>query len=429
MVNSKDLRRVVITGIGAITPLGNTFQRSWQALLAKESGISTLEDALHQQNLSDEELTRECQIATSLPCQVAAAVKGEAYDSRTARFVHFALRAGGEAMTQANLVNYLNESSCHDRVGVCVGSGMSSAREIVDAAYTLDRKGLRRISPHFVPKVLTNSAAGRLSIEYKLQGPCHAVSTACAAGAHAIGDAMRFIQFGDADVMLAGGAEACIDPLSLAGFTRLRAMSNNPNPDRASRPFDAQRDGFVMGEGAAILILEELEHAKKRGIPILAELCGYGLSGDAYHITSPDPQGNGAKRAMFMSLRHANIHDFSSVNYVNAHATSTPMGDDIEARAIDSIFGANVFVSGTKGATGHLLGAAGAVEAAFTIQAILEKIIPPTRNLESIAESERVSFQHVQDVLKKDDLNIAMSNSFGFGGTNVSLTFKSWLYN
>ena len=427
MMPSLSTRRVVVTGMGAITPLGNTLLRSWNALIANESGMTTLEEALRHQFLTDEALSRELEAAQALPCQVAAPVKGVEQDTRTTRFIQFALQAGAEAMEQAQLVDYLRDSKCNDRVGVCVGSGMSSVREIAEAARLVEQKGLRRLSPHFVPKVLTNSAAGRLSLEYRLQGPNHAVSTACAAGAHSIGDAMRCIQYGDADIMLAGGAEACIDPLSMAGFTRLRALSSNPDPHTASRPFDAARDGFVMGEGAAILILEDLEHAQRRGAHILAELRGYGLTGDAYHITSPDPNGGGATRAMTMALQRAGIEDPSTIDYVNAHATSTPKGDEIEARAINSMFGSELLVSGTKGATGHLLGAAGAVEAVFTIQALREKVVPPTRNLESISESEQVDFQHVQEATRKDDLSVAMTNSFGFGGTNASLIFSSLL--
>ena len=421
------MRRVVVTGMGAITPLGNTLTSSWKSLVANESGVTTLEEALKHQFLSDESFSREVEAAVALPCHVAAPVKGVKQDPRTARFVQFALQAGAEAMAQAGLEDYLNETGCNDRVGVCVGSGMSSVREIVEAARCVEHHGLRRLTPHFVPKVLTNSAAGRLSIEYRLRGPNLAPSTACAAGAHAIGDAMRCIQYGDADIMLAGGAEACIDPLSMAGFTRLRALSSNPDPNSASRPFDSARDGFVMGEGAAIVILEELNHAQQRGAHIFAELCGYGVSGDAHHITSPDPSGSGAIRAMTVALRRAGIlQDTSTVDYVNAHATSTPMGDEIEARAINSLFGPNLLVSGTKGATGHLLGAAGAVEAAFTVQALCTKVIPPTRNLEVISESEKPIFQHVREATRKDDMVVAMTNSFGFGGTNVSLVFRAW---
>ena len=421
------MRRVVVTGMGAITPLGNTLTSSWKSLVANESGVTTLEDALKYQFLSDECFSREVKAAEALPCHVAAPVKGVKQDPRTARFVQFALQAGAEAMAQADLEEYLKEAGSNDRVGVCVGSGMSSVREMVEAARCVEHHGLRRLTPHFVPKVLTNSASGRLSMEYHLRGPNLAPSTACAAGAHAIGDAMRYIQHGDADIMLAGGAEACIDPLSMAGFTRLRALSSNPVPNSASRPFDSARDGFVMGEGAAILILEELHHAQQRGAHIFAELCGYGLSGDAHHITSPDPTGSGAIRAMTMALRSADIlQDTSAVDYVNAHATSTPIGDEIEARAINSLFGPNLLVSGTKGATGHLLGAAGAVEAAFTVQALCTKVIPPTRNLEVISDSEKAIFQHVREAKRKDDMVVAMTNSFGFGGTNVSLVFRAW---
>lgn len=425
MATSLSLRRVVVTGMGAVTPLGNTLLSSWRALIAMESGITTLEEALRHQGLTDDCLARELEAARALPCQVAAPVKGIETDSRTARFVQFALHAGAEAMAQTKLVEYLETTGCHERVGVCVGNAMSSVREIVEAMRTVEQKGLRRLTPHFVPKVLSNSAAGRLSLEYKLQGPNHSTSTACAAGAHAIGDAMKCIQYGDADIMLAGGTEACIDPLSMAGFTRLRALSGNTDPQRASRPFDATRDGFVMGEGAAILILEELEHAKRRDAHILAELCGYGLTGDAYHITSPDPNGNGAKRAMSMALQRACIEDLSTVDYLNAHATSTPVGDDIESRAINSIFGSHLMVSATKGATGHLLGAAGAVEAAFTIQALCTKLIPATLNLELILDSEKVDFHHVVETTQRKDLTVAMTNSFGFGGTNASLVFTS----
>jgi 3-oxoacyl-[acyl-carrier-protein] synthase II len=306
---------------------------------------------------------------------------------------------------------------------------MSGVREIVEAARTVYESGLRRLSPHFVPKVLANSAAGRLSLQHDLRGPNHSASTACAAGAHAIGDAMRCIQYDNADIMLAGGTEACIDPLSVAGFCRLRALSTSFEPHEASRPFDRLRDGFVMGEGAAILVLEELEHAKQRGVPILAELRGYGLTGDAYHVTAPDPEGRGAERAMKMALHQAGLPT-SSVQYVNAHATSTPKGDEIEALAIDRTLisvdrSKDLFVSSTKGATGHLLGAAGALEAAFTIMSLTTGSIPPTRNLEAMDQDENpISFRHVQETLiNVDDLDVAMSNSFGFGGTNASLVF------
>jgi 3-oxoacyl-[acyl-carrier-protein] synthase II len=432
------LRRVVVTGMGAISPIGNTLSESWSALLRNEGGMTTLEEALiNHQGLAEHVLERELKVAKALPCQVAAPVKNLECDNRTARFVQMALHAGAEAVEQANLKSWLgpddeDETSIQRswRVGACVGSGMSSVREISEALHIVEEKGLRRLSPHFVPKVLTNSAAGRLSLEFGLRGPNHAASTACAAGTHAIGDAMRCIQYGNADIMLAGGAEACIDPLSMAGFCRLRALSTGFLPQESSRPFDKQRDGFVMGEGAAILVLEELNHAKARGAPILAELAGYGLSGDAFHITAPDMNGRGAERAMRMALQQAGS-DGSEVGYVNAHATATPKGDEIEARVIDRVLppevrasGESLFVSSSKGATGHLLGATGALEAAFTVMSLVDKIIPPTKNLNEIdGESD---FKHAIEAEKVDDIRAAMSNSFGFGGTNASLLFKAY---
>jgi 3-oxoacyl-[acyl-carrier-protein] synthase II len=419
-------RRVVVTGIGTITPLGNTLLASWKSLLRNEHGVMTLEEALRHQNLTHDALAIELTLAKVLPCQVAAPVRDVAQDIRTARFVHLALLAGDEAVKQAQLTF---SGDFNPRIGACVGSGMSSVREIVQAATLVSESGIRRLSPHFVPKVLANSAAGRLSLEYNLGGPNLAPSTACAAGAHAIGDAMRCIQHNDADVMLAGGSESCIDPLSMAGFCRLRALSTSFPPGESSRPFDRLRDGFVMGEGAAILVLEELEHARARGAKVLAELRGYGLSGDGYHLTAPDPQGRGSERAMSMALQSAGM-DASDIGYVNAHATSTPMGDDIEASTISRRMGvgrtSDLFVSSTKGATGHLLGAAGAVEAAFTIMALQDGILPPTRNLslDDRNETEKeIAFRHVIESTEWQ-VDAAMTNSFGFGGTNASLIFS-----
>ena len=431
------LRRVVVTGIGAISPLGNTLADSWSALLSNQSGMTSLEDALlYHQHLSEEQLERELKIAKTLPCQVVAPVKNLIHDNRTARFVQMALHAGAEAMEQAQLFPWLSDEADDElkmrrkyRIGACIGSGMSGVREISDAIHTIEYQGLRRLSPHFVPKVLANSAAGRLSMEYGLHGPNHAASTACAAGSHAIGDAMRCIQYGNADIMLAGGAEACIDPISMAGFCRLRALSTGFGPDESSRPFDEKRDGFVMGEGSAVLVLEEFSHAQSRGVPILAELIGYGLSGDAFHITAPDTEGRGAERAMRMALDQARVVP-SQVGYVNAHATSTPKGDEIEGRVIDRVLPLDqrdhsLFVSGTKGATGHLLGAAGALEAAFTVMSLVDRIIPPTKNLES-PESPS-NFEHVYEQMTVESLRVAVSNSFGFGGTNASLVFKAYV--
>lgn len=434
---SPSSRRVVVTGMGAISPLGNTLAASWEGILSNRCGVTFLEEALSlHQNLNDEQMERELRVAKTLPCQVAAPVRSLSHNNRTARFVQMALHAGKEAMAQARLLKWLDDNVDEEiilnrkyRIGVCIGSGMSGVREVSDALHTMEERGLRRLSPHFVPKVLVNSAAGRLSLEYGLLGPNQAASTACAAGSHAIGDAMRCIQYGNADVMLAGGAEACIDPISMAGFCRLRALSTGFSPSESSRPFDKGRDGFVMGEGSAVLVLEELAHAKARQASILAEVVGYGLSGDAFHITAPDEEGRGAERAMMMALDDAGVLP-SEVSYVNAHATSTPKGDEIEGRVIDHILTKNdkrdrpLYVSGTKGATGHLLGAAGAIEAAFTVMSLVDRVVPPTRNLE--VPDGPSNFEHVYEALPMNELRVAMSNSFGFGGTNASLVFKRY---
>lgn len=433
-LSSWPFRRVAVTGIGVVSPLGNSLIDSWSAMLRNESGETSLEEAITKhQSLSDKSLERELLMAKTLPCQVAAPVKGMQVDNRTARFVHMALLAGAEAVTHSNLHSWISSEQNgdeksqqrRDRIGVCVGSGMSGVREISEALHIVEEHGsIRRLSPHFIPKVLTNSAAGRLSQEHGLRGPNLAPSTACAAGSHAIGDAMRCIQHGSADVMLAGGAEACIDPLSMAGFCRLRALSTSFPPGESSRPFDSSRDGFVMGEGAAILVLEEWNHAKARQANILAELAGFGLSGDAFHITAPDEKGHGAYQAMSMALNQAGA-DCSDVGYVNAHATSTPKGDEIEARVIEKLFQSNkLCISSTKGATGHLLGAAGAVEAAFTVMSLVDQVIPPTRNL--TGRDFDSSLEYPTASRRVQDLSTAVSNSFGFGGTNASLVFRAY---
>lgn len=430
-LNTKSIRRVVVTGIGVVSPLGQTLAASWESLLENKHGMTSLEEALEHQQLSEKSLMRELKLAKLLPCQVAAPVKGLESDSRTARFVQMALMAGNEAAEQAGLSQWLSNSENDDiakqkrsRVGVCIGSGMSGVREISQALHTVEsHNSIRRLSPHFIPKVLTNSASGRLSLELGLMGPNLSPSTACAAGSHAIGDSMRFIKYGAADIMLAGGAEACIDPLSMAGFCRLRALSTSFPPGESSRPFDALRDGFVMGEGAAVLVLEEAQHARERGAQIFAELAGYGCSGDAFHITAPDEKGYGAYQAISMALHEAGL-DGMDIDYVNAHATSTPKGDEIEAKVIDEVCtNESTSVSSTKGATGHLLGAAGAVEAAFTIQSLVKKVVPPTRNL-SVFDFDSKS-DYPTTAKEKPSMSVAISNSFGFGGTNASLVFRS----
>lgn len=437
-------RRVVVTGMGAVSPLGLTLEASWQALLRQESGITTLTEALTWCGSEGSALDH---VVQNLPSRVAAPVRwNPKHHKTTARNVQFALEAGRQAMEQANLLSWLTgaESNLrkdtsraidehvrkrHERAGVSMGCGMFSMGDVTSAFQTLTGEGYRKLSPYFVPKSLPNSASARLSIEYLLLGPNCTSSTACAAGNHAIGDAYRIIQLNQADVMLAGGSEAGIDPLTLAGFCRLKALSTgfNNDPTRASRPFDTHRDGFVMGEGAAVLVLEELEHAKRRGATLLAEVVGYGLTGDGHHITLPS--GNGAERAMRMAL-NSNGNLAANVDYINAHATSTPMGDEIEARAIERVFSLDnnrqdrpLFVSSTKGATGHLLGAAGALEACFVVQAIVDQTLPPTLNLETIGEDKPL-FEHVLKTTKEREIRVAVNNSFGFGGTNASLVFQ-----
>lgn len=435
-------RRVVVTGIGAVTPLGNNFADTWRRLLQHECGVTTLEQALLSQG--DVVSDNEWNLARQLPCQVAAPVLDRSKSSRTtSRFVQFALEAAQEAAREAKLDEWLPNTNLEERdidiinegrryrVGVSIGNGMSSVREVVSGAETISAHGLRKLSPHFVPKVLGNSAAGRVSIEMGAKGPNLCAATACAAGAHAIGEAFRCIRDNQADIMLAGGAEACIDAWSLSGFSRLRALSTsfNNKPTSSSRPFDVRRDGFVMGEGAAILVLEELDHAIERlgraNASGMIELVGFGLTGDAYHTTAPDSQGRGAQRAMEMALRDlGEVH----VDYVNAHATSTPKGDEIEAFVLDRVLqkyqsDRAVYVSSTKGATGHLLGAAGALEAAITIKGLEQNTIPATLNLLT-SDSSYSSFQHTCETTSLPSLNVAISNSFGFGGTNASLVFR-----
>ncbi|HWY81398.1 MAG TPA: beta-ketoacyl-ACP synthase II [Roseiarcus sp.] len=417
------MRRVVVTGLGMVSPIACGVEATWRRLLASESGVARVENF----DVSD------------LPCKVAAQVpRGGAPDvfnpddwmepkeqRHVDDFIIYGMSAATQAMRDAKW-----EPKTYDEeieTGVLIGSGIGGLGGIYDASVTLHEKGPRRISPFFIPGRLINLLSGQVSIAHNLKGPNHAVVTACSTGAHAIGDAGRLIALGDANVMIAGGAESAVNRLALAGFSACRALSTgfNDRPKQASRPYDRDRDGFVMGEGAGCVVLEELEHAKARGAHIYAELVGYGLSGDAYHITAPAPDGDGAFRAMSMALKRAEISP-SEIDYVNAHGTSTPVGDEIELRAVERLLGnsaAKTTMSSTKSATGHLLGAAGAVEAIFSVLSIRDQVAPPTLNLDN--PSVETAIDLAPHVPRKRPIQATLSNSFGFGGTNASLVFHA----
>lgn len=419
------MRRVVITGMGMVGPLGMGVEHSWKRLIAGESGAARVSRI----DVSD--------IASQIACEIP---RGDGSNGtfnpdqwmdpkdqrKVDEFIVYGLAAAGEALRDANWAPESHEDQT--RTGVLVGSGIGGIGGIYDASVTLLEKGPRRISPFFIPGRIINLASGYISIAHGLKGPNHSVVTACSTGAHAIGDAGRLIMLGDADVMVAGGAESPINRLSLAGFCACRALSTgfNETPEKASRPYDRDRDGFVMGEGAGIVVLEALEHALARGAKIYGELVGYGLSGDAYHITSPAEDGDGAFRCMTAALKRAGV-SAEDVDYVNAHGTSTPLGDEIELRAVERLLGSrrnSVAMSATKSATGHLLGAAGAIEAIFSVLAIRDGIVPPTLNLDH--PSVETSIDLVPHTSKKRKVDIALSNSFGFGGTNASLVFRRY---
>ncbi len=415
------MRRVVVTGLGAVTPLGTGVALNWRRVLNGDSGIRAV-TGFEAGDLA-------CRIAGQVPTDGAGAFDADAVvppkDQRKMdRFILLALAAAEEAVADAGWRP--TDQEALERTGVLIGSGIGGLPGLADAALTLHLKGPRRVSPFFVPSNLINLASGHVSIRFGFQGPNHAVVTACATGAHAIGDAARLIAFDDADVMLAGGSEAALCRLGIAGFCASRAMSTgfNDDPARASRPWDRDRDGFVMGEGAGVLVLEELEHAKRRGAPIYAEVTGYGLSGDAYHITSPAEDGDGAFRAMRAALKRAGVAP-DAVDYVNAHATSTPAGDPVEIAAVKRLFGpgaGSLSMSSTKSATGHLLGAAGAVEAIFGILALRDQVAPPTLNLDN--PSPGCDLDLVPLVPRERRIRHVLSNSFGFGGTNAALLFS-----
>ncbi len=420
------MRRVVVTGVGAITPLANGAIRTWEKLIAGQSGISSI-DAFDVSDLS-------AKIAGSVPLQPndtppqpglfnASDYLEPKEQRKIDRFILYAIAAADEAVKDSGWQP--TDSEGKERTGVTIGSGIGGLPWIYDTSVTLLQQGARRVSPFFIPASLINLASGQVSIRHGFQGPNHAVVTACATGAHAIGDAARMIMLDDADVMVAGGAEAAVCRAGMAGFAASRTLSTafNDEPTKASRPWDRNRDGFVMGEGSGIVVLEEYEHAKKRGAKIYAEVLGYGMSGDAYHITSPAEDGGGAFRAMRAALKNAGLAP-EEIGYINAHGTSTPVGDPIEVKAMKRLFGDHSYklaVSSTKSATGHLLGAAGAVESIFSIFAMQNGIMPPTLNLDEPSEGCDLNF--VPHTAQEKKLNYVMSNSFGFGGTNASLIF------
>jgi len=424
------MRRVVVTGLGLVTPLAWGVEATWKKILAGESGAGRISGW--------DPTGYGCEIACEVP-SVDGRGGGSAYDPgsfdpdkvvspkdrrRMDDFILYAIAAADEALKDANWPP--EDEDEKKRTGVIIGSGIGGLGPIAETAIEMAEKGPRRVSPFFIPSALINLASGQVSIRYGLKGPNHSVVTACATGAHAVGDAFRMIRYGDADVMLAGGAESSIVPLGVAGFVACRALTTNFNdrPQAASRPYDKDRDGFVMGEGAGILVLEEYEHAKARGAKIYAEVVGYGLSGDAYHITAPASDGDGGFRAMQASLKDAGLMA-SDIDYINAHGTSTPLGDEIELGAVERLLGnaaEGATMSSTKSAIGHLLGAAGAVEAAFSVLAIRDQIAPPTINLDN--PSVETPIDLVPHKAKPMKIDHALSNSFGFGGTNASIVFK-----
>jgi 3-oxoacyl-[acyl-carrier-protein] synthase II len=417
------MRRVVITGLGLVTPVGCGVEASWSNLLAGKSGARRVEEF----EVSD--IT--CQIANFIPRGALADGKFSADDwmepkeqRKVDDFIIYAVAAADQAIADSGLK--FETQAKQEQAGVLIGSGIGGLSGIADTSLLLKEKGPRRVSPFFIPGRLINLASGYVSIKHQLKGPNHSVVTACSTGTHAIGDAARLVALGDAEVMVAGGSESPICRIAMAGFAACRALSTNFNdtPTKGSRPYDKDRDGFVMGEGAGVVVLETLESAKARGAKIYAEVIGYGMSGDAYHITAPSESGDGAYRCMKAALARGKT-SVSEVDYVNAHGTSTPMGDEIELGAVERLFGnsaGKLAMSSTKSAIGHLLGAAGAVEAIFSVLAMRDNIAPPTLNLDN--PSVETAIDLVPHTPKKREINVALSNSFGFGGTNASLLLR-----
>ncbi len=422
------MRRVVVTGMGMVTGLGVGVDRNWKRITNSESGISKI-SVFDASDIA-------AQIAGQVPRTTEEAPTDGSFNpdlyvlpkeqKKMDIFIVFAMAAAREAILDSGWKPESEEDRF--RTGVLIGSGIGGLQSLYESSVTLHEKGPRRLSPFTVPAMLINLASGHVSIEYGFKGPNHSVVTACATGTHAIGDAARLIMFGDADVMVAGGAESAVNRLGVASFAAIRALSTgyNDRPTEASRPFDEARDGFVIGEGAGIVVLEEYEHAKKRGAKIYAEIIGYGLSGDAYHMTAPAEDGDGGFRAMQAALKNAGINT-GDIDYINAHGTSTPMGDGIECSAVKRLFTGHldkISMSSTKSAVGHLLGAAGAVEVIYSIKAIQTGVLPPTLNLENVSEPCK-GLDLVPKVAKEKKVNIALSNSFGFGGTNASVLMKA----
>ena len=423
------MRRVVVTGMGVVSPLGRGVKHNWESLMAGKSGISRIEGV----DLKDIPVMIAGQVpfGENEPDFNPDTVFAPKDQKKNDKFIMYGMAAAGDALKDAGWDAETASEEEKDRAGVMMGAGIGGLQGIYENAVSFNEFGMKKISPFFIPSVLINLISGNVSIRYGLKGPNHACVTACSTGTHAIGDAAAMIARGDADMMVAGGAESAVNVLGLAGFARMKAITSDFNdaPEKASRPWDKGRSGFVRGEGSGALVLEELEHAKKRGAKIYAEIVGYGMSGDAYHITAPS--GDGAYRAMKMAADHAREHgvELSDIGYINAHGTSTPAGDVGEAMAVKRLFGdegiKNVSMSSTKSAIGHLLGAAGAVEAVYTIMAIQEQTCPPTLNLEDPAD-ELADFDLVPLKPKKREIKAAMSNSFGFGGTNSSIVFKKY---
>ncbi|WP_423069423.1 beta-ketoacyl-ACP synthase II [Devosia sp. CN2-171] len=417
------MRRVVVTGMGIVSPLGCGIEATWSNILAGKSGAKRIDD------FQVDDLA--CQIAHRVPLGSYAegGFNGDEWmDVKDQRkvdpFIVYAMAAAKQAIDDAGVEPRTKEEQ--ERTGTLIGSGIGGLGGIYETSIILHEKGPRRISPFFIPGRLINLASGYVSIRFGLKGPNHSVVTACSTGAHAIGDSWRLIAMGDADVMVAGGAESCVNRIAIAGFAACRALSTNFNdaPEKGSRPYDKDRDGFVMGEGAGVVVLEEYERAKARGAKIYGELVGYGLSGDAYHITAPSEDGDGGFRAMGAAIKRAGI-SVSEIDYINAHGTSTPLGDEIELGSVTRMLGAaagKAAMSSTKSAIGHLLGAAGSVEAIFCLLAMRDSMLPPTINLDN--PSVETVIDLVPHKAKKKEINVALSNSFGFGGTNASLIFR-----